>query len=161
MNSSDAPTSVPPVLDPEVDDMPLVEDVRASRTGGPDGPGLVVVEGVWGAAAGGPPPRLFLDDGGRRHAPLAPAAPPPDDPTAFRATFAVPADLVGHLDEGLALGLGHAEFPLTLEATPGIARGVAQHGGAARPEDIELPLPPSGRFDREDEPAESRGSIAA
>ena len=54
MNSSDAPTSVPSVLDPEVDDMPLVEDVRASRTGGPDGSGLVVVEGVWGGVAGGP-----------------------------------------------------------------------------------------------------------
>src|SRR6478735_3517989 len=161
MNSSDAPTSVPPVLDPEVDDMPLVEDVRASRTGGPDGSGLVVVEGVWGAAAGGPPPVLFVDDGARRHSLVALDAAPQDDPTAFRATFAVPADLVGHLEEGLALGLGHAEFPLTLEATPVIARRLAEQAGDATPEDVELPLAPSGRFDREDEPRESRGSIAA
>jgi hypothetical protein len=149
------------VLDPEVDDMPLVEDVRASRTGGPDGSGLVVVEGVWGAAAGGPPPVLFVDDGARRHALVALDAAPQDDPTAFRATFAVPADLVDHLEEGLALGLGHAEFPLTLEPTPVIARRLAEQAGDAAPGDVELPLPPSGRFDREDEPAESRGSIAA
>jgi len=149
------------VLDPEVDDMPLVEDVRASRTGGPDGSGLVVVEGVWGAAAGGPPPVLFVDDGARRHSLVALDAAPQDDPTAFRATFAVPADLVGHLEEGLALGLGHAEFPLTLEATPVIARRLAEQAGDATPEDVELPLAPSGRFDREDEPRESRGSIAA
>ena len=141
--------------------MPLVEDVRASRTGGPDGSGLVVVEGVWGAAAGGPPPVLFVDDGARRHSLVALDAAPQDDPTAFRATFAVPADLVGHLEEGLALGLGHAEFPLTLEATPVIARRLAEQAGDATPEDVELPLPPSGRFDREDEPRESRGSIAA
>jgi len=141
--------------------MPLVEDVRASRTGGPDGSGLVVVEGVWGAAAGGPPPVLFVDDGARRHSLVALDAAPQDDPTAFRATFAVPADLVGHLEEGLALGLGHAEFPLTLEATPVIARRLAEQAGDATPEDVELPLAPSGRFDREDEPRESRGSIAA
>ena len=161
MNSSDAPTSVPSVLDPEVDDMPLVEDVRASRTGGPDGSGLVVVEGVWGGVAGGPPPVLFIDDGARRHALVALDAAPQDDPTAFRATFAVPADLVDHLEEGLALGLGHAEFPLTLDATPVIARRLADQAGDAAPADVELPLPPSGRFDREDEPAAGRGSIAA
>ena len=161
MNSSDAPTSVPPVLDPEVDDMPLVEDVRASRTGGPDGSGLVVVEGVWGAAAGGPPPVLFVDDGARRHSLVALDAAPQDDPMAFRATFAVPADLVDHLEEGLALGLGHAEFALTLDTTPVIARRLADQASDAAAEDVELPLTSTGRFDGGDEPDESRGSIAA
>lgn len=141
--------------------MPLVEDVRASRTGGPDGSGLVVVEGVWGAAAGGPPPVLFVDDGARRHALVALDAAPQDDPMAFRATFAVPADLVDHLEGGLALGLGHAEFPLTLEPTPVIARRLADQAGDAEPQDVELPLPPSGRFDRGDEADKGRGSIAA
>ncbi len=161
MNSSDGPTSVPPVLDPEVDDMPLVEDVRASRTGGPDGSGLVVVEGVWGAVAGGPPPVLFVDDGARRHTLVALDAPPQDDPMAFRATFAVPVDLVDHLETGLALGLGNSEFPLTLDDTTVIARRLAEQAGDAASDDVELPLPPTGRFDRGEDPKESRGSIAA
>jgi hypothetical protein len=149
------------VLDPEVDDMPLVEDVRASRTGGPDGSGLVVVDGAWGAVAGGPPPVLFIDDGARRHTLVALDAAPQDDPMAFRATFAVPADLVEHLDGGFALGIGHTEFPLTLEGAPVIARRLAEQA-ADRPEDVELPLTPTGRFDRGEEARlESRGSIAA
>jgi hypothetical protein len=148
------------VLDPEVDDMPLVEDVRASRTGGPDGSGLVVVDGVWGAVAGGPPPVLFIDDGTRRHTLVALDAAPQDDPMAFRATFAVPADLVEHLDEGFSLGLAHTEFPLTLDAAPGIARRLAEQA-ADQPEDLELPPQPTGRFERGEEQPASRGGIAA
>src|SRR5690349_10705111 len=160
MNSSDRPTSVPTVLDAEVDDMPLVEDVRASRTGGPDGSGLVVVEGVWGPVAGGPKPVLFVDDGSRRHTLVALDAAPQDDPMAFRATFAIPKDLVDHLDTELALGLGHTQIPLTLEGAPVLARRLAEQADD-RPEDIELPLPPTGRFDRGEASGDTRGSIAA
>ncbi len=82
---------------------------------------------------------LFVDDGARRHALVALDAAPQDDPMAFRATFAVPADLVGHLDEGLVLGLGHAEFPLTLEATPVIARRLAEQAATPRPRTSSFP----------------------
>jgi hypothetical protein len=153
--------------------MPLVEDVRASRTGGPEGSGLVVVEGVWGAVAGGPPPVLLVDDGVRRHTIAALDGPPPDDPMVFRASFAVPADLAGRLGEGLALGLGRAELPLTL-AEPGIAepwlqgppvmaRRLTPAEGVAPAEakpDGDAPLSPTGRFDR-GEDTSGRGSIAA
>ena len=151
--------------------MPLVEDVRASRTGGPDGSGLVVVEGVWGAVAGGPPPVLFVDDGARRHTLVALAAAPPDDPTAFRATFAVPADLVGRLEEGLALGLGRAEVPLKLSesgpASVSMARGAPVIARARLAERRQEATPKARgrraaaaagrRFDRE-RPVRRRGS---
>jgi hypothetical protein len=173
------------VLDSEVDDMPLVEDVRASRSGGPDGSGLVVVEGVWGAVAGSPPPVLLVDDGTRRHTLAALDEPPRDDPMAFHATFAVPAELVDRLGDGLALGLGRTELALTLaepqaagegdeqwlEGPPVIARRItpdepaapepeASAPGEPEPEPEVEDTTPRGRFDRGPE-APSHASIAA
>jgi hypothetical protein len=175
------PAYAAPVLESELGDMPLVEDVRASRSGGPDGSGLVVVEGVWGAVAGGPPPVLLVDDGARRHTLAALDGAPPDDPMAFRATFAVPAELVDSLEQGLALGLGRTEVPLALgepsedggdpwlQGPPVIARRLSSEAEAqaapapeAPPADDDVPMTPGRRFDRgADEPSPSRGSIAA
>jgi hypothetical protein len=171
-------------LDSQADETPLVQDVRAWRATDSDGSGRVVVEGAWSSVAGGPPPVLLVDDGVRRHTLVALDEQPPDDPLAFRATFAVPAELAGHLDEGLALGLGRAEIPLALgepapepwlDGPPVIAQRLTpapvETGEPAAPpagppsvaEPVlgdDLPLPPSRRFDR-GASAAGRGSIAA
>ena len=151
------------VLESGLDDTPLVEDVHAIREGGPDGSGLVVVEGVWGGVPGGPPPVLIVDDGTRRHTIAALDGPPPDDPMAFRARFAIPAELVDRLGEGLALGVGRTEVPLRLTAggsgdgswlqgPPFLAARLGEEPGPAdapvpgeAPED-DLPMPPMRRF---------------
>jgi hypothetical protein len=115
------------VLDSQTGETPLVEDVRAWRAPGADGTPRVVVEGAWGRVAG-PPPVLLVDDGARRHTLAALDDAPPDDPLTFRATFAVPAELAGSLDAGLALGVGRTEVPLVLGDPPAAGELPWLHG---------------------------------
>jgi hypothetical protein len=156
------------VLHSEPDPAVLVEDVRATRAEGPDDGGLVVVEGVWSAASGAPPPVLLVDDGARRHTLAALPSPPPDDPTGFRATFAVPRELMDRLGENLALGIGRVELPLKLsppgaggaswlEGAAMIAGSLADESRRQPDDDGDVPVPPGRRFQRggSSEPAEA------
>jgi hypothetical protein len=86
------------------------------------------VEGAWATGTGGPPPVLLVDDGARRHTLAALDDAPPDDPLDFRATFAVPAQLAGSLDAGLALGVGRTEIPLVLSDPPAAGELPWLHG---------------------------------
>ena len=156
-----------PVLHSEPDPASLVEDVRATRTAGGDDGGLVVVEGVWSAAHGAPPPVLLVDDGARRHTLAALPSPPPDDPMGFRATFAVPPELLDRLGENLALGLGRVEVPLSLspaalgstawlEGQPLVARRIEEQNESEGEQSpgVDVPVPRGRRFGRRASDAE-------